>query len=136
MTTTTATTTTTTTAKKHIAVNGRWRAGTQSVLLEICASSCESKLCAFIASSLWIWILIILTTTLCSDMGNLLLLVSLLLSLIRNSSLQILLTAGQLLTSFSSVQYSIVCASPRSRPSPSPAPFSQQWDIVKKCHAF
>ncbi|KRY47564.1 hypothetical protein T03_4725 [Trichinella britovi] len=32
------------------------------------------------------------------------------LSLIRNSSLQILLTAGQLLTSFSSVQYSIgVC---------------------------
>ncbi|KRZ84565.1 hypothetical protein T08_8996 [Trichinella sp. T8] len=41
--------------------------------------------------------------------GKLLLFVSLFLSLIRNSSLQILLTAGQLLTSFSSVQYSIVC---------------------------
>ncbi|KRZ32918.1 Cyclin-I [Trichinella pseudospiralis] len=45
-----------------------------------------------------------------------------------NSSLRILLTAGQLLTSVYSIFY-ILCVTTRSRPSPSPAPFSQQWHI-------
>ncbi|KRY74229.1 Cyclin-G1, partial [Trichinella pseudospiralis] len=46
----------------------------------------------------------------------------------NNSSLRILLTAGQLLTSVHSIFY-ILCVTTRSRPSPSPAPFSQQWHI-------